>query len=337
MGNSVVLSIIVIAHNQKRELGRCVDSILAQPLPFPHEIIISDDASSDGTWELAIDYAEKHQEVQAYQCNTSDYNPANTSHRSGWNRCNGYKHTSGKYIAFVDGDDFFMEGTSVFNQQVSLLEKHPECACCMANGYMWKEGTDLQSAKLYRESFDTGEILPSETYIRTMFRVSHCFLYRRRIDEDPSLLYGCFFEDALLTAHYLQFGDIVCLHDAGHVYVQYPNSLWAKVIRSGDSLIYSHVLYIPYLIPIWKQVYLTEPYHLKKIWRTVRLLLSGHRLQKENLEWARQIDNYIQSAFRRRLSVLDYFHLLFLYLYIPLLVVIHPSAKWPYLFLQKFL
>lgn len=337
MLSSVVLSIIVISHNQREQLRRCVNSILAQPLPFSHEIIISDDASNDGTWELAFDYAEKHQEVQAYKCNTSDYNPANTSHRSGWNRCNGYRHASGKYIAFVDGDDFFIEGTSVYSQQVSLLEAHPECACCMANGYMWKDGTDIHSAKMYKETFRTGEVLPSETYIKTMFRVSHCFVYRRRMDDDPSVLYGCFFEDALLTAHYLQFGDIVCLNDAGHVYVQYPNSAWANVVRTEDRLIYSHALYIPYLIPVWKDVYLSAPYHLKWIWRSVRLLLSGHRLQKENLAWAKPIDNYIQGAFRRRLSVSDYFQLLFLYFYIPLLVVVHPSAKWPYRFLQKFL
>ena len=104
----MILSIIVISHNQKDQLQRCVESILAQSIPFKHEIIISDDNSNDGTWELAMEYSSKYEEIIAYQCNTSDYNPINNSARSGWNRCNGYQHATGKYIAHIDGDDFYI-------------------------------------------------------------------------------------------------------------------------------------------------------------------------------------------------------------------------------------
>ena len=51
-----ILSIIVISHNQKNELKRCVDSVLAQNIPFEYEIILSDDRSDDGTFELAKEY-----------------------------------------------------------------------------------------------------------------------------------------------------------------------------------------------------------------------------------------------------------------------------------------
>jgi len=33
---NTLLSIIVISHNQKKELERCVDSVLAQNIPFGH-------------------------------------------------------------------------------------------------------------------------------------------------------------------------------------------------------------------------------------------------------------------------------------------------------------
>ncbi|HPL95079.1 MAG TPA: hypothetical protein PLK02_08265 [Paludibacteraceae bacterium] len=37
--SDIILSIIVISHNQKKELQRCVESILAQGIPFAYELI----------------------------------------------------------------------------------------------------------------------------------------------------------------------------------------------------------------------------------------------------------------------------------------------------------
>ena len=80
----MLLSIIVISHDKRDLLKRCVDSILEQDLPFEHEIIISDDASTDGSWELALNYQSKFSEVKAYQCNTNDYNPTTTLRTISW-------------------------------------------------------------------------------------------------------------------------------------------------------------------------------------------------------------------------------------------------------------
>lgn len=35
----IILSIIIISHNQRSELERCVESILAQGIPFAYELI----------------------------------------------------------------------------------------------------------------------------------------------------------------------------------------------------------------------------------------------------------------------------------------------------------
>lgn len=47
------LSIGIISQNQEEQFRRCVESVLAKVLPFKYEIVISDDARSDRTWELA--------------------------------------------------------------------------------------------------------------------------------------------------------------------------------------------------------------------------------------------------------------------------------------------
>ena len=65
MNENIILSIIVIFHNQCELLKRCIDSILRQNIPFSYEIIISDDASNDGSWNLIQEYVEKYSVIKA--------------------------------------------------------------------------------------------------------------------------------------------------------------------------------------------------------------------------------------------------------------------------------
>ena len=46
------ISILILTHNQKCLLERCLDSILSQIINVPYEIIISDDGIDDGTREF---------------------------------------------------------------------------------------------------------------------------------------------------------------------------------------------------------------------------------------------------------------------------------------------
>ena len=334
----MLLSILVISHNQQNQLKRCLDSILTMPLPFEHEIIISDDASNDGTWELAQDYASRYTEISAYQCNTDDYNPKIKSERSGWNRCNAYKHATGKYIAHIDGDDFFINGSDVYKRQVELLEQHPECSCCMANDLDLTDGEDLSSVTVrHKEKFETGDVLSSKEYISKYFRESHVFVYRRNLKVDPVALYGGYYVDTLITDHHLQFGDIVCLDDAGYVYVHYKSSIWTKMTGSYDYMAFSHILYIPMLIPKWKPVFYSSQYHLKILLNVIWLARSGYSLSEDNLKWVRRFDLYIYKVFNREIKFMDKVHLGLLARYIKLLIKWKPSLGLPYKIISLFL
>lgn len=335
---SVILSIIVISHNQKEQLRRCVDSILGQDLPFGYEIIISDDASNDGTWELAQEYEAKYHCINAYHCNTNDYEPATNSERSGWNRCNGYKHTKGRYIAHIDADDFHLPNKNIYKKQVELLEMHPECACCMANDYNLNEDEDISQVKIrHKEVFETGMILSSEEYIKKYFRESHCFVYRRNTDINPVEVYGGYYVDRLLTSHYLQFGDIICLNDASYVYVHYKSSIWAKNKQSKDKYVLTPLIFIPYLIPKWKYTIIQTPVRIKQILDAVKLSLSGYKLSESSIKRASKFDIYLYKTFIHRKSIMDYFRLIILGMCLVMLYIYTPQQKWPYKIIYKLL
>lgn len=258
------LSILTICHNQAQYLERCIKSIIYLKLPFEYEILLSDDASTDGTWELAQKLAKQYKQIKITQCNTHNYPCYTNSQRSGWNRQNAYKLATGKYIVFMDGDDYYREGTQVLQKQWEMLEAHPECAAAMANAWKLNNG-DLWEKVGLQDDLDVyhhGQIISSEEYMNGVgFRLAQTFMFRRQeLDVLPITQLRGFFSDTITTAYYLQFGDIICLdnEESGYVWVIYPksashNNEW----QEQDWYLWaSRCIFIPALVPYWKQRYL---------------------------------------------------------------------------------
>lgn len=304
----MILSIIVISHNQKEELRRCIASILAQDLPFEHEIIVSDDRSSDGTWELISEYVERYPDlVKGYRCNSDECNPANNSHRSGWNRCNAYPHATGKYIAHVDADDYFRPGADVYRRQVEMMEQHPECSLCMANIVQLNEGQSLSEGWLWHKEgiITEGRIITGETFIKEqLFILNQACIQRRNPAVDPVALYGRRYVDSVITFHHLQFGPIICVDAADYVYVHQEKSVTAEMSQTRDTdVIWCLGLYIPALIPAWRHDYFLAEYI--SIRRVIRLAKQGYRLQEKNKKSLEGLGVYIYDVFNRNLTLMD--------------------------------
>ena len=304
----MILSIIIISHNQKDEFRRCIDSILAMDLPFEHEIIVSDDASTDGTWELITEYqAEYPGIIKAFQCNSDDCNPANNSHRSGWNRCFAYPHASGKYIAHVDADDYFRPRADVYRKQVEALEKHPECSLAMSNILKINEGQDITEGKKWHEKLlsKDGQIISGSEFIAMhMFILNQAFIQRRNPDIDPVALYGKRYVDSVITFHHLQFGPIVYVDACDYVYVNYAKSVTGEMSRTKDTdVLWCLGLYIPALVPFWRHDFFLAEY--SGIRRVVKMVQEGYTLQEKNKNSLNGLGIYVYDAFNRPLTIID--------------------------------
>lgn len=310
-----ILSIIIISHEQCELLRRCLDSILAMQINYPYEIIISDDRSTDGTYELAQQYAADVLKgkisrnglvrIVACQCNSDDCNPATTSQRSGWNRCNGYKYVQGKYMAYVDADDYFLDGAEVYHKQIELLEQHPECSCCMSNLYEVDEGkTDLRQ-RHDPQAYPTGRIITNEEFVRdNCFIESNVFMYRRNLKHNPVILYGKLYVDSIITYHHLQFGSIICLDQTDYVYVQYPKSISNQMIQSQDiAVVWCLPLLVPSVIPYWHAI--MYRHNLKTILSVVEMSRHGYKLRDNNRNSLEAYNSYILHTFNRILTRYD--------------------------------
>lgn len=95
------VSVIVPVYNCETYLPRCIDSILAQTEPSL-ELILVDDGSRDGSGGICDDYARKDPRVIVIHQNNQGVSHARNA---------GLEAAQGKFIGFVDADDFIEDDT----------------------------------------------------------------------------------------------------------------------------------------------------------------------------------------------------------------------------------
>jgi glycosyltransferase involved in cell wall biosynthesis len=316
---NIILSILVISHNQKEQLHRCIDSILHQNISFPHEIIISDDASTDGTWELIQEYEKKYPEsIFGTQINSDDCNPANTSQRSGYNRCNSYNLARGKYIAHVDADDYFREGASVYQKQVELLETHPECSLCMQNVWFLRDGDSIEMGHAWfsKDKFYDEQVFSAREFIlNNYFIINQAFVARKNNAVDPVKLYGKRYVDSVITYHHLQFGNVVYVDRCDYIYVKYPTAITESLIRNDQIVLWLLPVYIPLLIPKFTGLFYVSG--LREILHIVNLARKGLKLSETTYKSVKDLNSFLYSVFgKKELNLFNRLRLNLLRLYL---------------------
>ncbi len=94
----IVISFIVPIYNVEKYLERCIDSIINQGIEeTDYEIILVNDGSTDGSLDICKRYEVNQSCIKCYSQKNQGLSVA---------RNTGIEHAQGKYIMFVDSDDF---------------------------------------------------------------------------------------------------------------------------------------------------------------------------------------------------------------------------------------
>lgn len=235
--NSIMLTVLIICHNQKDVVRRCIDSVLQQNTTFPTEIIVSDDRSNDGTREMLLN-EYKNKVISTFfdsdTCKTSF-----TLERAGYNRLNGLRLARGKYIIHTDGDDFFTS-TDLFQTMVDTLEKHPECSLCCQN-YCVLDSNNIDAPhvpQVKNPIMFKDNIVSPQLFFSKVQLVNACFCARRGINFNSENLWGGTYDDNYITARYIGNGMIAILNRCDFVYVQYCNSSCATLSDENKKILF---------------------------------------------------------------------------------------------------
>lgn len=120
--NEIMVSIVCLTYNHEDYIRNALDGFLEQQVDFSYEIIIHDDASTDRTVEIIEEHEISHTDVVRIICQRENQysQKGNFSFLSSV-----YALCNGKYIAFCEGDDFWID-THKLQLQVDFLEEHPD-------------------------------------------------------------------------------------------------------------------------------------------------------------------------------------------------------------------
>ena len=132
-----LVSVIIPIHNTKDYLDKCIKSILAQTLENI-EILLIDDASTDGCAVICDQYGKSDMRVKVIHNRTAEGVAAA--------RNRGIKEANGKYIMFLDSDDYV---DSSFCEIPSKAAENSNADIVMFNYYSISQGeiTEIEGIK----------------------------------------------------------------------------------------------------------------------------------------------------------------------------------------------
>jgi len=224
--SKIKLSVSMITYNQEAYIGAAIQSALDQETNFEYEIVIGEDCSTDQTLSICREFQCRYPGKIRLLERCSNVGAVR-------NYLETYKACVGEYVAFLEGDDFWIDPKKL-QKQVDFLDSNPDYAICFHNVYLSDEVGAL-SGPLFEKLEDTTTVrdLCTGDYIST----PSCVIRNRQIKEIPDWIYdlpGCDWPFDILNA---ECGKIKCLPGLMAAYRLHDASMWSSVDARKKSLV----------------------------------------------------------------------------------------------------
>ena len=138
-----LLSVCLVTYNQEQYICKVLDGAVSQKTDFEYEIVIGEDYSTDSTRAICQEYADLYpQKVRLLPLADSNLGLNHNFIRT-YNACNG------KYIAYLEGDDWWIASDKL-QKQVDILEQRNDVVLVHTNCKIWDEKADVTTDRLIR-------------------------------------------------------------------------------------------------------------------------------------------------------------------------------------------
>lgn len=219
-----MVSVTVGAYQHADYIRACLDGILMQKTDFPYEILIHDDASTDGTAQIIREYASKHPDLifPIYQSENQFSKGVRGLLTFIFPQCRG------KYIAICEGDDYWTDPLKL-QQQVDFLEAHEEYAGCSHNTRIIYEDGGKDDAftvtSTVKDSYTIDDITKGLIYFHTT-----SMLYRNIFKgKFPQQYLTDYMGDWFLLMAHADIGPIKYIDSVMSVYRIHSHGIWSKL------------------------------------------------------------------------------------------------------------
>lgn len=224
MHERIKITVAVITYNQQDTIRQTLDSILVQKGDFDLELVIGEDCSSDNTYAICKEYAERYPDVVKLLPNTH-----NLGIMANYARV--IKACTGEFIGDIAGDDYYCDDHAL-EKQLRYMQQHPEVGIMGANGYQYFVRRNQKIAG-FNPAIEAGQDKAKEFFFSPSYRGGIYLwpvgiLYRasvfKNVDLEDIIRRKLPVEDYPIQAILSQYTRFACLPDLLVTYRVYKES-----------------------------------------------------------------------------------------------------------------
>ena len=186
--SDIQVSVHMITYNHEPYIRECLESILSQRTDFRFEVVIGEDCSPDNTRAIVLEYQDRYPDIVRVLESTKNLG-------SNLNAQRVKEACRGKYLAFIEGDDYWNHPRKL-QMQYDFLESHPDygLVCSEHDEFVHSEqrlipAAQVSAGKGYVTTPTIYDILSNKADILTCTVMAERELVMEVIAADPEL-YG---------------------------------------------------------------------------------------------------------------------------------------------------
>lgn len=125
-----VVTVVMVTYQHARFVRRSLEGALGQDAPFPFEVLVGEDGSTDGTREICVELAARHPDrMRLFLRDRKDMIRIDGRATGRTNFLKLMAELRGEFVALLEGDDGWTHPHKLV-RQVEYLRAHPEAAAC---------------------------------------------------------------------------------------------------------------------------------------------------------------------------------------------------------------
>lgn len=169
-GSPCELSVVLLTYNHAPYIADALRSVQAQDLAGPWEILVADDCSPDGTADLVRQMGGDDPRVRVLET------PKNLGMQGNVRRA--LEQARGRYVAFLEGDDFWV-GTSKLSTLKDSLDRNAEYSsvCHLTEVFVESTGERV----IFGHGFDDRQQIDFDDVIAGVFPHASSLMFRRSL------------------------------------------------------------------------------------------------------------------------------------------------------------
>jgi glycosyltransferase involved in cell wall biosynthesis len=230
----VKVSVLLVTYDHARYVERALESVLAQDLGAPFEVLVSEDCSTDGTRAIVERWQARHPE--RIRLLLSERNL-----KSNAVVARGFHAARGEYVALIDGDDYWTSPRKLATQ-AAFLDAHPDHVLCFCNAAVVDGEGRPMGDRRWTPATQPARATLADLWGGNFIATSAAMVRRSALPAIPAWYDGCFpVTDWPLYVHYAEHGDIGYIPEVMAAYRLHAGGLYSPLpaeakLRSVDRL-----------------------------------------------------------------------------------------------------